>query len=144
VRKQQRALLRRVAIGVLTALAVVSVLLVLGSTIGRTPVAASPSPQANAPATQPSPASTQATSPSVSPSRAGAWTELRWSGPSAVPDQGVFSAAVAWREGYVAIGSASAASQRVGAAFASTDGVRWQRTTPESTFSEIPAYMVAT
>src|SRR6266542_293029 len=139
VRKQQRrARLRRVAIGVLTALAFVGVLLVLGSTIGRTPVAASPSPQLTAPAT------TQATSPSVPPSRAGAWTELRWSGPSVVSDQGVFSAAVAWREGYVAIGSASGASQRVGAAFASADGVRWQRTTPESTFSEIPAYMVAT
>ena len=138
VRKQQRrARLRRVAIGVLTALAFVGVLLVLGSTIGRTPVAASPSPLT-------APATTQATSPSVPPGRAGAWTELRWSGPSVVPDQGVFSAAVAWREGYVAIGSASGASQRVGAAFASADGVRWQRTTPESTFSEIPAYMVAT
>jgi len=36
------------------------------------------------------------------------------------------------------------AGQRVGAAFASTDGARWQRTTAQSTFSEIPAYMVAT
>lgn len=142
-KQQQRAWLRRVAIGVLGALALVGVLLVLGPTIGRTPVATSPSPQRSATATQPSPASTQATSPSVPPG-AGAWTELRWSGPSLVPDQGVLSAAVAWREGYVAIGSASGAGQRVGAAFASTDGVRWQRTTPESTFSEIPAYMVAT
>lgn len=145
MRKQhRRARLRRVAIGVLTALALVGVLLVLGPPIGRAPIAASPSPQLTAPATQPSPTSTQATSPSVPPSRAGAWTELQWSGPSVVPDQGVFSAAVGWREGYVAIGSASGASQRIGAAFASTDGVRWQRTTAESTFSEIPAYMVAT
>jgi hypothetical protein len=144
VRKhQQRAWLRRLAIGVLAALAFVGVLVVLSPTIGRTPVATSPSTQLTA-ATQPSPTSTQASSPSVPPGRAGAWTELRWSGPTLVPDQGVFSSAVAWREGYVAIGSASGAGQRVGAAFASTDGVRWQRTTPESTFSEIPTYMVAT
>lgn len=142
-KQQQRAWLRRGVISVLGALALVGVVLVLSPTVGRTPVT-SPSPQPTAPATQPSPASTQATSTSVPPGRAGAWTELRWSGPSLVPDQGVFSAAVGWREGYVAIGSASGASQRVGAAFASTDGVRWQRTTPESTFSEIPDHMVAT
>ncbi len=95
---------------------------------------ASPSPQA----TSSSP------SPSADPTVAGAWGELRWSAPVVTPDRGSFHDVVSWRDGYAAVGEAIDSGQRFGAAFFSTDGAHWQRTTGVSTFSAVPGVLVTT
>ena len=100
-----------------------------------TPVVASPSPS---PSLSPSPPTTALAS------REGTWTSLRWSAPSYLPDRATFQDVVAWRGGYVAVGQVAGADVYVGAAFVSTDGLRWERTTDGSTFSGIPGRIVAT
>src|SRR5438105_3102285 len=100
-----------------------------------TPVVASPSPS---PSLSPSPPT------SALASREGTWTPLRWPAPSYLPDRATFQDVVAWRGGYVAVGQVAGADVSVGAAFVSTDGLRWERTTDGSTFSGIPGRIVAT
>lgn len=97
---------------------------------------------------------TRTESPSLAPSsgasqsaptiRQGTWTSLRWSAPADLPDQALFSDVVAWRDSYVAVGEAPGANASVGAAFVSADGLQWQRTTDDASFSGIPRTVVAT
>ena len=89
-------------------------------------------------ASQPTP------SPRTSPGLAGTWTSLRWSAPGILPDGAGFRDVVAWRDGYVAVGQAPGPDGYIGAAFVSTDGLRWERTTGNSSFSAIPDRLVTT
>jgi hypothetical protein len=69
----------------------------------------------------------------------GVWTELRWSAPIALPDEGSFSDVVSWQGTYVALGQVMVGGTWIGAAFASSDGVRWERTV---TFAAQPRLLV--
>jgi len=73
---------------------------------------------------------TGAVSPPPAPvaTKAAPWTELRWSAPVAIPDQGVVLQVVSWHDGYVAAGQTTDGGQYVGGLFSSPDGVQWQRT----------------
>src|SRR5207237_9276174 len=90
-----------------------------------------------------SPSPSPTASLTVSPVRQGTWTSMHWSAPSPLPDGAVFWDVVAWRDGYVAVGQAPSAEVSVGAAFFSVDGLRWERTTEDSTFTGIPGRIVA-
>ena len=104
--------------------------------------ATSPGPS---PSVQPTAVSAQPTpSPRTSPARAGTWTSLHWSAPSILPDSAGFRDVVAWRDAYIAIGEVPGPGAYIGAAFASTDGLRWERTTEDSSFSAIPDRLVRT
>jgi hypothetical protein len=93
------------------------------------------------PSLHPSPApSVQSTPPATQLTG----TRLSWSQPNLIADSGVLLDVVQWRGGYVAVGQASDGGQIVGAAFASPDGVRWQRTTTGPTFAGVPLHIAAT
>jgi hypothetical protein len=126
--------LRRVAVAAIVALAVG-----LGCEPGATSAIPSPSAAAlGSPSQQPD------SPPSAPTTRQGTWTSLRWSAPSYLPDGAVLTDLVAWRDGYVAVGQVSGTDRYLGAAFVSVDGVQWQRTTADSTFSGIPNRLVMT
>ena len=114
----------------------------LAACVGEPGAVASPSltPVGESPSLSPSPTA----SLTVSPVRQGTWTSMHWSAPSPLPDGAVFWDVVAWRDGYVAVGQAPSAEVSVGAAFFSVDGLRWERTTEDSTFTGIPGRIVAT
>lgn len=97
----------------------------------------------------------EASSPAASPSRAPSSSptstqgvvqplKLSWSEPGVISDTGALLDVVTWRDGYVAVGQATDGGQIVGAAFASSDGAQWRRTTTASTFSSVPVHVVAT
>jgi len=67
-------------------------------------------------------------SPTPVATKAPPWTELRWSTPVPIPDQGTIYQVVSWEDGYVAAGQSTDNGQYVGELFASPDGVYWQRT----------------
>jgi hypothetical protein len=105
-----------------TALRRITLALAIAASACATPAAtASPTVSAAATATgspQPTPVAT----------KAAPWTELRWSAPVPIPDQGSIFQVLSWHDGYVAAGQTTDNGQYVGGLFASPDGVQWQRT----------------
>lgn len=90
------------------------------------------------------PAAVSPSAPVPSPSASGvasaAVSELRWSRPTVIPDSAAMLDVVRWRTGYVGVADAVVNAQHVGAAFASQDGVVWQRT---ATFAGNPMLVAA-
>jgi hypothetical protein len=104
------------------------VVVVAAANPGRTPVVSSPSAAAGPPSPPPTSPSPQPASPSPQPTpppRAGSWIELRWSAPTPIP--GILDV-VSWHDGFVAGADVPGPDALVGAAYASVDGMRWERT----------------
>jgi hypothetical protein len=104
-------------------------------------------PREPAPSTDASPradvtAATAAASPAPT-RRPGSWTGLLWSSPVAIPDGDVLFEVLPWRGGYVAVGQAIDDGEYVGAAFASSDGLAWERTTAPATFPADPGVLTS-
>jgi hypothetical protein len=106
-----------------TALRRITLALAIAASACATPVATA-SPTVSAPATA------AASSPQPTPvaTKAPPWTELRWSAPVPIPDQGSIFQVLSWHDGYVAAGQTTDGGQYVGGLFASPDGLQWQRT----------------
>jgi hypothetical protein len=134
-----RTMLRRVT-GLTAAVAIaLAFVVILVNASARGPgVASAPSPSSTSLAPQPTPSSSSPTTPQ--PTRADAWTQLRWSAPSTIPDRAGFLDLVSWRDGYVAAADVGGSDGHLGATYTSADGVHWQR---GATFSANPT-IVAT
>jgi len=130
---ERTRLVRRVLPVLAIVIAAAVVVVIANTDAGRTSVISSPSAAATSSPPQPPSLTPQHASPSPAPQpRAGSWTALRWSAPSLIP--GLLTV-VSWHDGFVAVADVPGPDGHVGAAFTSSDALRWERT---ATFASTP------